>query len=120
MEVPGTRFETPVRKRQRSAVSHTQPFIRNFSDGASLGYARVSPLEQNADLQRDALKAAGCYRIFVDTASGKLDQRPQLTGVLDQLRPGDTFVVRRLDRLGRPLRHLIDTVTALAERNVDL
>lgn len=83
-----------------------------------LGYARVSTLEQNADLQRDALKAAGCYRIFVDTASGKLDHRPQLTAALDQLRPGDTLVVWRLDRLGRSLRHLIDTVTGLADRDV--
>lgn len=83
-----------------------------------LGYARVSTVEQNADLQRDALKAAGCYRIFVDTASGKLDERPQLTAVLDQLRPGDTLVVWRLDRLGRSLRHLIETVTGLAERDV--
>ena len=55
--------------------------------GHLLGYGRVSTLEQSADLQRDALSAAGCYRIFVDTAPGKLDDRPQLTAVLDQLRP---------------------------------
>lgn len=84
----------------------------------SLGYGRVSTAEQNADLQRDALKTAGCYRIFVDVASGKLDDRPQLAAVLDQLRPGDTLVVWRLDRLGRSLRHLIETVTGLAERDV--
>jgi DNA invertase Pin-like site-specific DNA recombinase len=86
--------------------------------GHFLGYARVSTVEQNANLQRDALQAAGCYRIFEDTASGKLDERPQLTVLLDQLRPGDTLVVWRLDRLGRSLRHLIETVNGLAERGV--
>jgi DNA invertase Pin-like site-specific DNA recombinase len=83
-----------------------------------LGYARVSTDDQNADLQRDALNAAGCYRVFTDTASGALDERKQLAAVLDQLRPGDTLVVWRLDRLGRSLRHLIDTVTVLADRGV--
>jgi DNA invertase Pin-like site-specific DNA recombinase len=83
-----------------------------------LGYARVSTLDQNADLQRDALQGAGCYRVFLDTASGKLDDRPQLAALLDQLRPDDTLVVWRLDRLGRSLRHLIETVNGLAERGV--
>jgi DNA invertase Pin-like site-specific DNA recombinase len=83
-----------------------------------LGYARVSTLEQKPALQTDALKAAGCYRIFTDRASGRLDARPQLEKVLDQLRPGDTLVVWRLDRLGRSLRHLIDTVGALADSGV--
>jgi DNA invertase Pin-like site-specific DNA recombinase len=57
-----------------------------------LGYARVSTADQHPDLQLDALKAAGCYRIFADTASGALDERPQLAEVLDQLRPGDTWL----------------------------
>ena len=56
--------------------------------------------------------------MFVDHASGVLDRRPQLEKVLERLRPGDTLVVWRLDRLGRSLRHLIDTVTALDERGV--
>ena len=86
--------------------------------GHLLGYARISTFEQNPDLQRDALKDAGCYRIFSDRASGSLDARPALTKVLDQLRPGDTLVVWRLDRLGRSLRHLIETVTELHERGV--
>ena len=77
-----------------------------------LGYARVS----TADQQLDALRAAGCYRIFADTASGALDERPELAKVLDQLRPGDTLVVWKLDRLGRSLRHLIDTVADLERR----
>jgi DNA invertase Pin-like site-specific DNA recombinase len=86
--------------------------------GNRLGYARVSTLDQHPDLQLDALAAAGCYRVFVDTASGALDARPEVRTVLDQLRPGDTLVVWKLDRLGRSLRHLIETVGALAGRGV--
>jgi len=83
-----------------------------------LGYARVSTADQNPDLQLDALKAAACYRVFVDTASGALDDRLELAKVLDQLRPGDTLVVWKLDRLGRSLRHLIDTIGDLQRRGV--
>jgi Resolvase, N terminal domain len=89
--------------------------------GHSLGYARVSTAEQHLDLQVDALIAAGCYRVFTDKASGAagaLAARPELDRVLDQLRPGDTLVMWKLDRLGRSLRHLVDTVTALADRGV--
>ncbi len=85
---------------------------------ALLGYARVSMGAQDLALQHDALNAAGCLRIFEDTASGALDDRPQLAELLDHLREGDTLVVWRLDRPGRSLRHLIDTVTALADRGV--
>src|SRR5215218_10821199 len=81
-----------------------------------LGYARISTGDQHPDLQVDALKAAGCYRVFLDTASGALAARPALDQVLDQLRPGDTLVVWKLDRLGRSLRHLVDTIAALADR----
>lgn len=86
--------------------------------GHLLGYARVSTADQDAALQQDALKAAGCYRIFTDTASGSLESRPELAKVLDQLRPGDTLVVWRLDRLGRSIRHLIDQLAVLEERGV--
>jgi DNA invertase Pin-like site-specific DNA recombinase len=86
--------------------------------GHLLGYARVSTADQKPALQLDALKATGCYRVFVDKASGALDERPQLLKVLDQLRPGDTLVVWKLDRLGRSLRHLIDTISELQSRNV--
>jgi len=68
-----------------------------------LGYARVSTAEQIAALQQDALRAAGCSRIWSDTASGTRTDRPQLAAVFDQLRAGDTLVVWRLDRLGRSL-----------------
>ncbi len=70
--------------------------------------------DQNPDLQRDALKEAGCFRVFTDKASGTLDNRKELAKVLDQLRPGDTLVVWRLDRLGRSLRNLIETVSTAA------
>jgi DNA invertase Pin-like site-specific DNA recombinase len=74
--------------------------------------------DQQPHLQVDALAQAGCYRVFTETASGALTDRPALDQVLDQLRPGDTLVVWKLDRLGRSLRHLIDTVAGLAERGI--
>jgi DNA invertase Pin-like site-specific DNA recombinase len=83
-----------------------------------IGYARVSTTDQNANLQLDALTEAGCYRVFVDTASGAIDARPELVAALDQLRPGDTLVVWKLDRLGRSLRHLIDVIGELQRRDV--
>lgn len=83
-----------------------------------IGYARVSTGDQNPDLQHDALTKAGCSRVFSDTASGALDKRAQLDALLDYLRPGDVLVVWRLDRLGRSVRHLTETVNNLAERGV--
>lgn len=83
-----------------------------------IGYARVSTLEQDEALQRDALTTAGCERIFVDKASGKLEHRPALDGMLEQLRVGDTVVVWRLDRLGRSLRNPIDVMQDLDRRSV--
>jgi DNA invertase Pin-like site-specific DNA recombinase len=86
--------------------------------GHLLGYARVSTTDQQPHLQVDALERAGCYRVYTETASGARPDRPTLTQVLDQLRPGDTLVVWKLDRLGRSLRHLVDTVTGLADRGI--
>jgi DNA invertase Pin-like site-specific DNA recombinase len=87
--------------------------------GHLLGYARVSTTDQQPHLQVDALEGAGCYRVFTETASGARTDRPTLEQLLDQLRPGDTLVVWKLDRLGRSLRHLVDTVTGLAERGIE-
>jgi len=83
-----------------------------------LGYARVSTAEQTAVLQEDALRAAGCSRIWSDTASGLQTDRPQLAALFDHLRTGDTLVVWRLDRLGRSLPHLIETIGQLEGRGV--
>ena len=86
--------------------------------GHLVGYARVSTLEQDPALQLDALTQAGCGRVFTDHASGSREDRPQLAAALDHVRAGDTLVVWRLDRLGRSLPHLIDTVTGLQGRGV--
>jgi len=83
-----------------------------------IGYARVSTHDQTLHLQKDALEKAGCEKIFTDQVSGTKAERKGLTEALSHLREGDTLVVWRLDRLGRSLRHLIDTITALQERGV--
>jgi DNA invertase Pin-like site-specific DNA recombinase len=83
-----------------------------------IGYARISTHDQNAQAQLDALENAGCLKVFTDRASGAIDERPELNRLLDQLRPGDTLVVWKLDRLGRNLRHLIHTVESLGEQGV--
>lgn len=83
-----------------------------------IGYARVSTHDQTLDLQKDALQKIGCTRIFTDTASGSLAERPGLTESLQFLRAGDALVVWRLDRLGRSLQHLLETISEFLERSV--
>ena len=83
-----------------------------------IGYARVSTQDQTLNLQNDALEKAGCSKIFTDTISGAKTERPGLEQALSYVRSGDTLVVWRLDRLGRSLRHLIETITALHERGI--
>lgn len=78
-----------------------------------IGYARVSTDDQNLDLQRDALAAAGCERLFTDTASGAKASRPGLAEALAFARPGDVLTVWRLDRLGRSLSELVRMVGEL-------
>ena len=87
---------------------------------ALLGYARISTTDQDASLQHDALTAAGCVRIFSDTASGARADRPELLRMLDYARAEDTIVVWRLDRLGRSLRNLVELVNELGERQIGL
>lgn len=87
---------------------------------ALIGYARVSTAEQDTALQTDALNQAGCERIFEDTVSGAKADRPGLAAALAYLRKGDVLAVWRLDRLGRSLAHLIDTIGALEARGVGL
>ena len=78
-----------------------------------VGYARVSTADQSLDLQRDALSAAGCERVFEETASGAKTDRAALTGALSFVRDGDILVVWKLDRLGRSLPDLIARVQDL-------
>ncbi len=85
-----------------------------------LGYARVSTDQQDHALQLDALRAAGCDKLFVETASGTRTDRPELAKALEQARQGDVLVVWRLDRLARSLRHLIDIADDLNRRGVAL
>lgn len=85
-----------------------------------IGYGRVSTNDQNIDLQIDALKAAGCEKVFIEKASGANRDRPQLKAALEYLRDGDTLVVWKLDRLARSLSQLITTVNTLQSRNIGL
>lgn len=82
---------------------------------ANVGYARVSTADQDPALQHDALGAAGCEKVFEDRASGARADRAGLQAALAYAREGDVLVVWKLDRLGRSLPHLIETVTSLAE-----
>jgi len=86
-----------------------------------IGYGRVSTRDQNPEAQHDALIAAGCDQIFIDTASGKLARRPELDkALLSANRAGDQLVITKLDRLGRSLEHLIELSKLLQSRRVDL
>lgn len=84
----------------------------------NIGYARVSTHDQNLDLQEDALKKVGCKEIFRDVISGAKSERPGLEKALTYLRENDTLVVWKLDRLGRSIQHLIQTIKLLKERKI--
>ena len=85
-----------------------------------VGYARVSTQDQKPALQLDALRSAGCEKIFEEKASGAQRERPELTAALAFVRKGDTLVVWKLDRLARSLKQLIETVELLAGRGIGL
>jgi DNA invertase Pin-like site-specific DNA recombinase len=109
----------PERRRR-----HTNGRLRDSRPGLLIGYMRVSKADgsQVLDLQRDALLAAGVVesQLYSDTASGGDDNRPGLTACLKALRAGDTVVIWKLDRLGRNLRHLVNTIHDLTARGVGL
>lgn len=88
--------------------------------GDMLGYARISTSEQDASAQHERLEAAGAIRVFEDVISGRKFDRPGLTELLDHARPGDSLCVVRLDRLGRSLKELLETVDKLRARQVNL
>ncbi|MGE0853598.1 MAG: recombinase family protein [Hyphomicrobiaceae bacterium] len=81
-----------------------------------IGYARVSTEDQNLDLQRRALAAAGCDQVFEDQVSGAVAERPGLAQALKVLGPGDVLIVWKLDRLGRSLSHLIEVIQGLGQK----
>ena len=83
-----------------------------------VGYARVSTNSQDMALQKDALEAAGCEKIFSDVMSGAKTDRPGLDECLKFLQKGDTLVCYKLDRIGRDLRHLVNVVGDLGERDI--
>jgi DNA invertase Pin-like site-specific DNA recombinase len=93
----------------------------NGRDGIEMkfGYARVSTLDQNLDMQLDALKQAGCDKIFEEKMSGKRDDRPELIRLLDQLREGDILVVYKLDRLGRSTFKLLELTAEFEKKGVE-
>jgi len=84
----------------------------------NLGYARISTADQDPQLQLDALAVVDCLKIYTDIASGTKADRPQWQACLADLRPGDTLIIWKIDRLGRNLRDLIDIVTTLQTRAV--
>ncbi|HEX5933765.1 MAG TPA: recombinase family protein, partial [Pseudorhizobium sp.] len=83
-----------------------------------IGYTRVSTADQNPALQMDALTRAGCDRIFEDKASGAKTERPGLTEALSYAREGDTFIVWKLDRVGRSMKHLVEFIAELEKKGV--
>jgi DNA invertase Pin-like site-specific DNA recombinase len=85
-----------------------------------IGYIRVSRDKQTTILQEDAMRAEQCERVFTDKMSGKRFDRPEFLKMLEMARSGDVIVVWRLDRVGRSLKHLIETVTELAARGIEL
>ena len=85
-----------------------------------IGYARVSTREQSFDLQVDALRAAGCEKIYSEAVSGARAERPVLDELLRNIRSGDVLVIWKLDRLGRSLRHLVDLVGILIDKGIGL
>jgi DNA invertase Pin-like site-specific DNA recombinase len=91
-----------------------------MSTGTRIGYTRVSTVAQTLDQQNAALAAAGVTKTFSDTMSGARDDRPGLAALLEYIREGDTVVVWKLDRLGRNLIHILETVKALTERGATL
>jgi len=110
---PGTR-NLPLPRKRPAPAPEAAPVV-----GIRLGYARVSTDDQNLDLQRDALYAAGCAQIYEEVASGKdTKHRPELANVIRAARPGDTIVVWRLDRLGRSMSDLVHIVDNLHRNGI--
>jgi DNA invertase Pin-like site-specific DNA recombinase len=102
----------------KARVPLTRPDGEPHPKGMLIGYARVSTLDQNLALQRDALAEAGCGKIFTEQMSGAVADRPALHDALEYARSGDTLVVWKLDRLARSMKQLIETVEQLRVRGI--
>src|SRR5206468_2972595 len=115
LQAKGTLFDTfPASSREAACTSDARDRSRIGHLDMLIGYARISTDEQNLDLQIDALEGAGCSRILSDTGySGALKSRPALDEAIGYLKPGDTLVTWRLDRLGRSLSHLMQLIAKL-------
>jgi DNA invertase Pin-like site-specific DNA recombinase len=85
-----------------------------------IGYMRVSTTDQSLDLQRDALERIGCERLYDDTCSGRVSERPGMSKALDAARHRDSLVVWKLDRIGRSLPHVVGLVGDLQKRGIGL
>ena len=93
-------------------------YVELLEHAMKIGYARVSTPEQSLALQLDALRQAGCRKVYEEIISGARVERPVLQDLLTHLRDGDVLMIWKLDRLGRSLRHLIEVVTDLAQRGI--
>src|SRR5271166_5589040 len=110
------------RKPPASGKPKRHPWTREDGEihgpGYKIGYALVSTLDQNLALQQDALKEAGCEKIYIEQMSGAVADRPALREALEYARSGDTLIVWKLDRLARSMKQLIETVENLRVRGV--
>ena len=126
MATKPTKTARPVlrRKPRKSAATKPKrnPWTRADGEihraGLKLGYARVSTLDQNLALQQDALKEAGCEKIYIEQMSGAIRERPALAEALEYARSGDTLIVWKLDRLARSMKQLIETIESLRLRGI--
>src|SRR6266446_3999485 len=108
-----------VKRRLRQAVRQRSSDAGEITSKPMLiGYARVSTVDQNLALQRDALTEAGCAKIFTEQMSGAVTDRPALHDALEFARSGDTLIVWKLDRLARSMKQLIETVETLRVRGI--
>ena len=109
-------------KRRAATKPKRHPWTREDGEihrmGLKLGYARVSTLDQNLALQQDALKEAGCGKIYIEQMSGAVEDRPSLCEALHYARSGDVLIVWKLDRLARSMKQLIETVEKLRLRGI--
>src|SRR3984893_18426989 len=108
----------PGARKVAQATSSPRPDGEAPSKGMLIGYARVSTIDQNLALQRDALAEAGCGKIFIEQMSGAVAERPALQDALEFARSGDALIVWKLDRLARSMKQLIETIEKLRLRGI--